>query len=171
MFDEEDRNICHALFLAFGVAILVSIFTIGMAGGSAIGQFGSKPRARGTATATLPVAHEAAAAGRATAAPAPAVKIYFELGKSDLPTDVQVQVAPLLATVREQRRNWVISAYYDASGDAAANAELGKQRAFAVRDLIVAAGAPVATIELAKPAVALGSADPRETRRIEDSLR
>ena len=45
MFDEEDREIGYALFLAIGVAILVSIFTIGMAAGSAIGQFGSKPKA------------------------------------------------------------------------------------------------------------------------------
>jgi len=99
------------------------------------------------------------------------MKIYFELGESGLPTDAQAQLAPLLATAREQRRAWVISGYHEASGDAAVNAELAKQRAFAVRDLIVAAGAPVATIELAKPAVALGSAGPREARRVEVSLR
>ena len=171
MFDEEDRDIGHALFLAIGVANLVSILTIGMAAGSAIGQFGSKPKARGTATATLPVAPEPAAAGRATAVPAPAVKIYFELGKAELRADAQAQLAPLLTAARDQRRTWVISGYHDASGDAAANAELAKQRAFAVRDLIVAAGAPIATIELAKPEVVLGGTDPREARRVEVSLR
>ena len=61
------------------------------------------------------------------------MKIYFELGKTDLPTDAQAQLAPLLAAAREQRHTWVISGYHDASGDAAANAELAKQRAFAVR--------------------------------------
>jgi len=167
MFDEEDREIGYAL--AIGVAILVSIFTIGMAAGSAIGQFGGKPKA-GRANATIPV-DEAATAARATAAPVPGVKIYFELGKPDLPTDAQTQLAPLLTAAREQRRAWVISGYHDASGDAAANAELAKQRAFAVRNLIVAAGVPAAAIELAKPAVALGGTDPREARRVDVSLR
>jgi len=170
MFDEEDREIGYALFLAIGVAILVSIFTIGIAAGSAIGQFGGTPKS-GTATATLPVAAEAATAARATVATAPAVKIYFELGKADLPTDAQAQLAPLLAAARAHHRTWVISGYHDASGDAAANAQLAKLRAFAVQDLILAAGVPAATIELAKPAVALGGADPREARRVDISLR
>ncbi len=57
MFDEEDREIGYALLLAIGVAIVVSIFTIGMAGGTAIGQFGGKAKAA-AATATLSVAPE-----------------------------------------------------------------------------------------------------------------
>ena len=170
MFDEEDREIGFALLLAIGVAILVSIFSIGMAGGSAIGQFGGKPKAA-AATATLPVAPEPTGSGNAAAAPLPVMKIYFELGKADLPADVRDKLAPLLSAAREQHRAWVISSYHDASGDAAANAELAKQRAFAVRDLIVAAGASAATIELTKPTATLGGADPREARRVEVSLR
>ena len=168
MFDEEDREIGFALLLAIGVAILVSIFSIGMAGGSAIGQFGGKPKA--AATATLPVAPEPTGSGNAAAAPLPVMKIYFEFGKADLPTGVRDQLAPLLSAAREQHRIWVISSYHDASGDAAANAELAKQRAFAVRDLIVAAGASAATIELTRPTATLG-ADPREARCVEVSLR
>lgn len=169
MFDEEDREIGYALLLAIGVAILVSIFSIGMAGGSAIGQFGGKSKA--AAATALPVAPEPTASGNAAAVPPPVMKIYFELGKADLPADVQARLAPLLSAAREQRRAWVISGYHDASGDAAANAELAKQRAFAVRDLIVAAGASAATIELTKPTATLGGADPREARRVEVSLR
>ena len=169
MFDEEDREIGYALLLAIGVAILVSIFSIGMAGGSAIGQFGGKSKA--AAATALPVAPEPTASVNAAAAPAPVMKIYFELGKADLPADVRAQLAPLLSAAREQHRAWVISGYHDASGDAAANAELAKQRAFAVRDLIVAAGASAATIELTKPTATLGGADPREARRVEVGLR
>jgi hypothetical protein len=50
MFDEEDREIGYALFVAIGMAILVSIFTIGIAAGSAIGGLGQK-----SARAALPV--------------------------------------------------------------------------------------------------------------------
>jgi OmpA family len=170
MFDEEDREIGYALLLAIGVAILVSIFSIGMAGGSAIGKFGGKPKAAAP-TAALPVAAESSGSGNAAAAPLPVMKIYFELGKADVPADVRAELAPLLRAAREQRRAWVISGYHDDSGDAAANAELAKQRAFAVRDLVVAAGISTATIELTKPTATRGGADPREGRRVEVSLR
>ena len=47
----------------------------------------------------------------------------------------------------KEGRRIAISGFHDASGDAAANEELAKQRAFAVRDLLVAAGAPADRIE------------------------
>ena len=66
MFDEEDRETGYALFLAIALAIAVSIFTIGIAAGTAIGQLGKKP-ADATAAA-LPIAAVPAASSATTAA-------------------------------------------------------------------------------------------------------
>jgi outer membrane protein OmpA-like peptidoglycan-associated protein len=167
MFDEEDRETGYALFLAIALAIFVSIFTIGIAAGTAIGQLGKKPA---TASASM-AAPAAASAVSASVTAATAVKLYFELGKADLPADALTQLAPLIESARERGNRWVISGYHDASGDAAANAELAKQRAFAVRDLLTTAGVSAEAIELAKPAVTTGGADAREARRVEISLR
>lgn len=163
MFDEEDRETGYALFLAIALAIFVSIFTIGIAAGTAIGQLGKKP-----AAASAPMA---ASAVSASVAAATAVKLYFELGKAELPADALTLLAPLIESARERGSRWIISGYHDASGDAAANAELAKQRAFAVRDLLTTAGVSAEAIELAKPAVTTGGADAREARRVEISLR
>jgi outer membrane protein OmpA-like peptidoglycan-associated protein len=168
MFDEEDRETGYALFLAIAIAIVVSIFTIGIAAGTAIGQLGKKP-ADATAAA-LPVA-AASAASSAAVADLSMVKLYFDLGKAELPADALTQLAPLLTAARDKGGKWVVSGYHDASGDAMANAELAKQRAFAVRDLLTNAGVEADVIELSKPVVTTGGADPREARRVEVSLR
>lgn len=164
MFDEEDREIGYALFVAIGVAILVSVFTISIAAGSAIGRLGQKP-----AAGALPIT------GGTTAATAPAVidtvRIYFDHGKAELPGDANAALAPLLEAGKRRSGMWVVSGYHDDSGDATANAELAKQRAFAVRDLLVARGVNPQWIELSKPAVTMGGADPREARRVEVTLR
>lgn len=170
MFDEEDRETGYALFLAIGLAIFVSIFTIGIAAGTAIGQMGRKSGA--SAAVPLPVATAPATAAAAAPVTAPMAKLYFELGKAELPADALTQLAPLITAARDSSAaRWVISGFHDASGDAAANAELAKQRAFAVRDLLVSAGVSAQTIELSKPAVTMGGSDPREARRVDVTLR
>jgi cytochrome c oxidase subunit II len=62
-----------------------------------------------------------------------------------------------------------LSGYVDASGSAAKNAELAKQRAFAVRDALTKAGIPAERIELRKPSqVEAGSgADAARARRVD----
>jgi len=146
MFEEEDRETGFALFLVIALAITVSIFTMGIAAGTAISQSG------------------------ATATKGPIVtRLYFELGKAEVPADASAALAPHVKGAKQGRRI-AISGYHDASGDAAANEELAKQRAFAVRDLLVAAGAPTDRIELRKPALTTGDGDPREARRVEVTL-
>ncbi len=54
----------------------------------------------------------------------------------------------------------VVSGFTDATGDPAKNAELAKQRAFAVRDALKAAGVAEDKIELKKPEQLTGSGEP-----------
>ena len=173
MFDEEDREIGYALFIAIALAIFVAIFTMSIAAGTAIGQFGKKGSA-GASSMALPVTGATAASSTTVAAlPAEkAVKLYFEPGKAELPGDALTRLAPLITAAKGVPPSvLVLSGYHDASGDAVANAELAKQRAFAVRDLLVNAGVSERGIELAKPAVTTGGTDPREARRVDVTLR
>ena len=147
MFDEEDRETGFALFLVIALAITVSIFTMGIAAGTAISQSGTAASTKG------PVI----------------TRLYFELGKAEVPADASAALAQHVKGAKQGRRI-AISGYHDASGDAAVNEELAKQRAFAVRDLLVAAGAPRERIELLKPALRTGDGDPREARRVEVTL-
>jgi outer membrane protein OmpA-like peptidoglycan-associated protein len=148
MFEEEDRETGFALFLVIALAITVSIFTMGIAAGTAISQSGAS----------------------AAAAKGPVLtRVYFELGKAEVPAEASAALAPHVKAAKEGRRI-AISGFHDASGDAAANEELAKQRAVAVRDLLVAAGAPADGIELQKPALTTGDGDPREARRVEVTL-
>ena len=64
----------------------------------------------------------------------------------------------------------VVSGYTDASGDPAMNEELAKQRAFAVRDALKAAGVAEDRIELKKPEQMTGSGDAAQARRVEVAL-
>jgi outer membrane protein OmpA-like peptidoglycan-associated protein len=61
-----------------------------------------------------------------------------------------------------------LSGYVDSSGSAAKNAELAKQRAFAVRDALTKAGVAAGRIELRKPAeIKAGAADAAQARRVD----
>ena len=150
MFDEEDRETGFALFLVIALAITVSIFTMGIAASTAISQSGGKSvAAKNVVTVT---------------------RLYFELGKADLPADAEAALASFVKSAKDGRRRIGISGYHDASGDADANAELAKQRALAVRDLLAGAGVPSENIELRKPEMTTGDGDPREARRVEVTL-
>ncbi|MDO8418634.1 MAG: sodium/proton-translocating pyrophosphatase, partial [Rubrivivax sp.] len=131
-----------------------------------------------------PAAHAAApavAAMPATAATAAAadeasikveggvVKFFFGVGKADIAGGAAAALADVAKGVAEGKRA-VVSGYTDASGDPARNEELAKQRAFAVRDALQAAGVTEDKIELKKPEQLTGSGDAAQARRVEVAL-
>ena len=157
MFEEEDRETGYAVFIAVTLAIVVSLFAIAVAIGNVIGQAGTKPAAPKAAAPSI-----VRVLG----------KVYFEVGKADLPDDAPMLLRPAIRMAKAvEGSKLVVSGYHDASGDPAANAELAKRRALAVRDLLVAAGVGEQRIELAKPVVTMGGADDAEARRVEVTLR
>jgi outer membrane protein OmpA-like peptidoglycan-associated protein len=97
------------------------------------------------------------------------VRFYFASGSADLAAGAGDAMADLVKAAKAGGRTLVISGFHDATGDAAKNAALAKQRAVAVRDALKAAGVPERQIELKKPEQLTGSSD-AEARRVEISL-
>ena len=78
--------------------------------------------------------------------------IYFAVGSAALPSDVDVALTHMVAALKaNSEAKAIISGYHSAAGDLASNQELAKQRAFAVRDAIKAAGIDPERVVLQKP--------------------
>jgi cytochrome c oxidase subunit 2 len=111
-----------------------------------------------------------AAASAAPAAAAPAglpVQVLFAVGKSGLDAAAQKEIAKAVDLLKGSPGAKVaLSGYVDSSGSAAKNAELAKQRAFAVRDALTKAGIAAARIELRKPEQ-IDAGDAARARRVD----
>lgn len=156
-----------AILLAVGLAVGIGIHKV---------RSGAGDKAAAPAAAV-----EAAPAAPAAAAPAAApvgddasvvvdngvVKFYFASGKADLATGAVEALGDAVAAAKAGKK-LVISGFHDTTGDPAKNAELAKQRAFAVRDALKGAGVDEASLELKKPEEAAGGAGSNaEARRVE----
>jgi outer membrane protein OmpA-like peptidoglycan-associated protein len=108
---------------------------------------------------------------KATLSPPDVAKLYFEVGKADLPSD---NTSTLMTTISwlkaHNSTKAVISGYHDATGDFEKNQALAKARAQKVYDTLVAAGIDTARIEMRKPQVTTGSGNLAEARRVEVSI-
>ena len=99
----------------------------------------------------------------------PVVKVYFDSGMT--------AVTPEFAATAGGLKSWLdthsgtslaVSGYSDPSGNAAANAELAKQRAQAVQSALVTAGIPATSAALVKPDVVADATVAKEAaRRVE----
>ncbi|WP_027995129.1 OmpA family protein [Simplicispira psychrophila] len=97
------------------------------------------------------------------------VKFYFASGQADIAAGANDALADVVAGVTAGKKA-VISGFHDDTGGAAMNAELAKQRAFAVRDALMALGVTEAQIELNKPEQMQASGSNPEARRVEVML-
>lgn len=97
------------------------------------------------------------------------VKFYFASGSAELATGAAQALADVVVAVGEGRRA-IISGYHDATGSAELNAELAKQRAFAVRDALAALGVAEDAVELRKPEVTQADGNNAQARRVEVTL-
>ena len=100
--------------------------------------------------AAMDAAARAAAGAAAVVVENGVVKFFFASGKSDLPEGGPLALADIIAATKTGKKA-VVSGYVDSTGNAAQNKELGKLRAFAVRDLLKASGVAEDKIELKKP--------------------
>ena len=94
-----------------------------------------------------------------------AVKFYFATGKADVAPGAQEALQDVLVAALGGKKV-VVSGYHDSTGNAQVNEELSKQRAFAVRTVLLGFGVPDKQIELRKPSdTEAGSG--AEARRVE----
>ncbi len=106
----------------------------------------------GGVPAALVATSPAAAPAMAPAAGLP-VSVLFASGKSGFDAAAQKALGAAVAFLGANPNAKVaLSGYVDSTGSAAANAELAKQRAFAVRDALAKGGVAGDRIELRKPA-------------------
>ena len=100
----------------------------------------------------------------------PTINVMFETGKNTLSKDAEptIKIAAdfLKANTSEKL---TLSGFVDGTGDPAANKEIAKKRAFAVRDALVAAGAPEASVVLQKPDD-INAGKGEEARRVDIAL-
>lgn len=97
------------------------------------------------------------------------VKFFFASGKADLAAGANDALADIVKGVAEGKKA-VVSGFHDATGDAAQNAELAKNRALAVREALKALGVAEDRIELKKPEETQASGSNAEARRVEVAL-
>jgi outer membrane protein OmpA-like peptidoglycan-associated protein len=138
----------------------VSAPAAGAGAGVAAGAIAAATGAVGAATATgttqaksdaaMDAAARAAAGAAAVVVENGVVKFFFASGKSELPEGGPLALADIIAATKTGKKA-IVSGYVDSTGNAAQNKELGKLRAFAVRDLLKASGVADDKIELKKP--------------------
>ena len=97
------------------------------------------------------------------------VKFYFALGKADVAAGANEALADVVSGVAAGKKA-MVSGFHDATGSAEVNAELSKQRAFAVRDALIALGVAEDSIELRKPEAVQAGGSSAEARRVEVML-
>jgi outer membrane protein OmpA-like peptidoglycan-associated protein len=182
MFSKEDDDNGGVLGLIFGLVALVVASVIGFG----IYQANFKAKEVKTPVAVAATDNVATQAVNAPVADAPAsvvtadaasvkvengvVKFFFASGKSEVAAGGNEALADVVKAIAGGKKA-VISGFNDATGDAVKNAELSKQRAFAVRDALKALGVADDKIELKKPentTAAAGSS--AEARRVEVSI-
>ena len=168
MMDENDDGARVGLWVVIGIITLLLFGLIGGLGIRALHH--KKPVAAPVAAAP------AAAAPAETLLDAPlsgeiVAKLYFELGKAELPADATATLAPALKALADNpAKKLVLAGFHDPSGDAAVNAELAKNRAKAVRAALTAGGADVARVLLRKSEQTAADGPADEARRVEVRL-
>ena len=155
MDDEQQNDQTGLVAWILGIAVTIAIIVSVVVGTLAALNAGGTRKAD-------------AAAPAATAPANGAAILYFDTGKADLPADATALLASLVQAAADGKR-LVVSGFHDTTGSAQANEELAKQRAFAVRDALKAAGVAEDRIELSKPQETSGGTDGRESRRVEVS--
>ncbi|WP_310498245.1 DUF2853 family protein [Sandarakinorhabdus sp.] len=103
----------------------------------------------------------------------PSLSVYFDTAKSEVIADFEAAAAPLKAWLDfHPAERIVVSGYNDATGNAALNAELSKNRARAVQAALVSAGIPADRILLEKPAATTDTdVSSAEARRVDVMVR
>jgi outer membrane protein OmpA-like peptidoglycan-associated protein len=98
------------------------------------------------------------------------VKFFFAPSKTEVPANTERALQDVLSAVKNGQRVQ-IAGFHDTTGNPKINTELAQKRAKAIRQKLLALGAPAHAIEMRKPAVATDSGNNHaESRRVEVAL-
>jgi len=176
--DSQERFALGFLFILIALVISTAVGTV------VVKRLGAASASKAAPAPTTALANNAPAAPAADTAAATAaaaadaasvrvdngvVKFYFASAKAELAAGANEALADVVKGVAEGKKA-VVSGFHDATGDAAANAELAKQRAYAVRDALKGLGVAEDKIELKKPEETTASGNNVEARRVEVAL-
>jgi outer membrane protein OmpA-like peptidoglycan-associated protein len=96
------------------------------------------------------------------------VSLYFDTGKSAVQADAGKLLSNIIAYGNASPDSKIqLSGFHDKRGNAAANAELAKSRALAVRELLKKAGLAEDRVIMVKPQELVGDADDKQARRVD----
>lgn len=171
MEDDSDNTLIGWIL---GIAVTLSVTIALLAGVVGLNAGSGAPATPAAAVAPAPAVATAPASAPAAVAPATApvvAKVYFDSGVDALPADGAAALQSVVDAARANAAARIaISGYHDKTGNPEQNAELAKQRAFTVRDALVAAGIADTRIVLRKPEEAQGDGNDREARRVEATV-
>lgn len=144
--------------VVFGGAAVIMIGTA-IAGSYVAGRFDTEAPATPVAAApaapaepVAPVIPEGAGIVSEVVEGRPKVSVYFDVGKTDIAPDFVAAVAPVKAWLDANPDDRVqLSGFTDPTGNAAANAELAKNRAQAVSAALTEQGVAADRVDLVKP--------------------
>lgn len=161
MSSQNDDSQGVVVGVVFGAVVLVLALIFGVI---------NHQKSTKQAAAAAPVATATADAdGASVTVENGVVKFYFASGKADLATGANDALATVVTGVAGGKKA-LVSGFHDATGDAAKNEELSKQRAFAVRDALVHLGVAQGRIELKKPEETAAVGPAAQARRVEVTL-
>ena len=166
MSNQDDESTGWVLGIVFSLLVLV----IGLVLGIALHKSGSKKAlmpAPAVAAVATPLAD--AVAGPSVKVDNGVVKFYFASGKADVAPGAAEALAEVVKAVAGGK-TLAISGFHDSTGSIEVNAELAKQRAMGVRDVLKGLGVAEDKMELRKPEQMLGGADDAEARRVDVTL-
>ena len=151
--------------------VLIAIIVLIIGGVLGLGVFSARggKAMKAPAAAAAPAAVAVSASDASVVVDNGVVTFYFATGKADLAAGALGALAEAIDAAKGGAR-LSVSGFHDATGDPAFNAELAKQRAFAVRDALLGAGVAEASLELKKPEVTTGSGANAEARRVEVTI-
>ncbi len=99
-------------------------------------------------------------------------KIYFATGQTAAPIEAKDALKDLIEKAKaDVNAKLVISGFHDKTGDAATNAEIAKNRAKSVQEVIKASGISEDRFMLMKPESVEGGGSDKEARRVEVTLK
>ena len=166
--DDDSQERCALGFLFALITLVISV-VVGTVVVKRLGASGAAPAVAATGAAAAPAAPAAEAPAEDAASVRVengVVKFYFASAKADLAAGANEALADVVKGVAEGKKA-IVSGFHDATGDAALNAELAKQRALAVSDALKALGVAEDKIELKKPEETTASGNNAEARRVE----